>query len=382
MTTTKLTMRDILKKLPHPDKFSEYPCIECLTPNNKNSPKDVSISNNKLRFEFECDECQHVFTKTPKALSSDKSWCPYCCNASKLLCKNDKCMKCFNRSMVSHEKIIYLSPNNKTDPRTVFKGNKKKKDKDGNDTSKLFIFKCNVCFHEFSKSAHDMTTDKTWCPYCSDPPKLLCDDDKCDRCFNKSFASHANAKHWSDKNIDETTKIFIKPRQVFKSSHSCYYFKCDKCNREFRSRLDNVSCNQQWCRFCANQTEGILYDFLSLKFSVDYEVKYDWCKSSKRFHSFDFVIEDLNIIVELDGDQHFRQIRGWESQKKIFETDKFKEKCANDNKYSTIRLMQNDVYNNKYDWKKELLKNINILIKKKRGINIYMCKNDEYKHYN
>jgi len=38
--------------------------------------------------------------------------------------------------------------------------------------------------------------------------------------------------------------------------------------------------------------------------------------------------------------------------------DLYKMKCANDNEYSVIRILQKDVYYNKYNWLNELCKNI------------------------
>ena len=44
----------------------------------------------------------------------------------------------------------------------------------------------------------------------------------------------------------------------------------------------------------------------------------------------------------------------WKSPETQIANDKFKEKCANENGYSTIRILQEDVYTDKYDWKKVL----------------------------
>jgi hypothetical protein len=56
-------------------------------------------------------------------------------------------------------------------------------------------------------------------------------------------------------------------------------------------------------------------------------------------------------------------------------------KCANDNGYSVIRILQKDVYNNKYNWLNELCKNIETITNDNRVQNIYMCKKDEYKDF-
>ena len=78
-------------------------------------------------------------------------------------------------------------------------------------------------------------------PNCTKRSKL-CENDECQLCFEKSFASHTNAKFWSDKNI-------LQPRQVFKSTHIKYWFKC--CH-EFDAPLNHVNKNR-WCPYCSNK---------------------------------------------------------------------------------------------------------------------------------
>jgi hypothetical protein len=53
-------------------------------------------------------------------------------------------------------------------------------------------------------------------------------------------------------------------------------------------------------------------------------------------------------------------------------------KCANENNFSIIRILQNDVYNNKNDWFNILCKNIEKIIKEGIIQNIYMSHNNEY----
>ena len=53
----------------------------------------------------------------------------------------------------------------------------------------------------------------------------MCYEDDCNYCFDKSFASHVKSKYWSDKNK-------VKPREVFKSTDSKYFFDCNFCNEE------------------------------------------------------------------------------------------------------------------------------------------------------
>ena len=55
--------------------------------------------------------------------------------------------------------------------------------------------------------------------------------------------------------------------------------------------------------------------------------------------------------------------------------------CANENEFSIIRIIQEDIYKNKYDWLNELTNNIEKITQEKIVQNIYMCKNNEYKDF-
>ena len=126
-----------------------------------------------------------------------------------------------------------------------------------------------------------------------------------------------------------------------------------------------------------------LYDILNKKYNISTQYRVNWCKNiiTKKYFPFDFVINDHNIIIELDGKQHFIQVSNWLSPEEQQERDLYKMKCANDNGFSVIRILQLDVWNDRYDWHTELLHNINYIIENKIVQNIYMDKNDEYKYY-
>jgi len=89
-------------------------------------------------------------------------------------------------------------------------------------------------------------------------------------------------------------------------------------------------------------------------------------------------MEEPKIIIELDGKQHFEQVWNWKLPEEQYKNDKFKQECANKNGYSVIRLLQEDVLYDKYDWKTELINNIEKIKIDNIIQNIYMCKNNEY----
>jgi very-short-patch-repair endonuclease len=72
------------------------------------------------------------------------------------------------------------------------------------------------------------------------------------------------------------------------------------------------------------------------------------------------------------------QIWNWKTPEEQFKNDQYKEKCANENGYSVIRLLQEDVFYDRYDWLNELNQNIEKIKNEKIIQNIYMCKNNEY----
>lgn len=150
---------------------------------------------------------------------------------------------------------------------------------------------------------------------------------------------------------------------------------------DFEQRTDD-HLRGSGCPFCVNKTEFILYEYLQQLFNntITKQFKKVWCKNmiTNKYLPFDFCIDEYKIIIELDGAQHFRQVLNWSSPDTQFENDKYKQKCANDNGYCQIRLLQEDVFDNKYDWKTELINNIEKIKTDNIIQNIYMCKNNEY----
>jgi very-short-patch-repair endonuclease len=324
---------------------------------NNVKPRDIFVSTGK-KYWFNCDKCKHVFKcKISTITIINGSWCPYCVN--KQLCKNTDCKLCLNKSFLLHEKSKYLSIKNNINPRNIFINSADK-----------YWFDCVICKHSFDCKIYNITSGR-WCPYCSVPCKKLCDDIKCKFCFNKSFLSHNKSKYWSSKNN-------IEPRNVYLGSGKKYWFKCDDCFSEFETNLQSIvgGC---WCPNCKNKTEKKLYiALLNIYPNIKCQYKVEWCKN-KNCLPFDFCIDEHKIIIELDGRQHFEQVSNWISPEINHKTDKFKMKCANENFYSVIRILQEDIYYDKYDWLSKIIKNIEKIKNNKCVKNKYICYNNEYK---
>ena len=343
--------------IPFDKSFSSHEKSKFWSDKNIVRPRDVFKQSNK-KYWFECDKCTHTFSSQLANISSkNNQWCPYCANQK--LCENNDCNVCFNNSFSSHEKSKFWSDKNKVHPRHIFKS-----------TDKKYLFECDKCTHSFNSRLADISgKNNQWCPYCAN--RKLCENNDCNVCFNNSFSSHEKSKFWSDKNI-------VRPRDVFKQSNKNFWFECDKCAHEFSSSLNSISGKNSWCPYCVNKTEQKLYEYLVTIFpTIQRQFKQDWCK--KRNHlPFDFCIPELKIIIELDGPQHFQQISNWSSPEKTLENDNYKQTQANANQYSVVRMIQDDVLRDIYDWKNELLHVIELHKTNNTINNYYLCKKDEY----
>ena len=337
--------------------FASHEKAEYWSDKNLLKPREVFKATGD-KFWFNCNKCKHEFESRLDGINSG-SWCSYCAIPARNLCNKEDCIQCFKKSFASHEKAEYWSDKNHTKPRQISKSSGNK-----------YWFKCNNCLHEF-KSILSNINKGGWCGYCCVPTKLLCDNNTCVHCFNNSFASHKKSKFLSDKNN-------VDPRSIFKGSKSQkYLFECNICKKEFQSIINNSG-----CPYCVNKTEQKLYDNLQPIYNnLEQQYKAEWCKSdtTNKCYPFDFVLADQKIIIELDGLQHFEQVSNWDSPEKVQERDKYKMKQANDNGYSVIRILQEDVYYDTYKWLEELKENIEKLISENKVQNIFICKDNEYR---
>jgi very-short-patch-repair endonuclease len=55
-----------------------------------------------------------------------------------------------------------------------------------------------------------------------------------------------------------------------------------------------------------------------------------------------------------------------------------KSDCANQNGFSVIRLLQDDVSKDKFDWLNEIQTGVSKITNTQKAQNIFICKNNEY----
>ncbi len=112
-------------------------------------------------------------------------------------------------------------------------------------SSKKYIFECPTCSHKFDATPAHLSNGRG-CPFCAKNGKRLCADEGCERCFDRSFASHPKAKHWSAVNN-------VSPRQVFQNTAQKYFFDCPDCRHRFDQSLGNLVGHGHWCPYCSRK---------------------------------------------------------------------------------------------------------------------------------
>lgn len=332
--------------------------VSCWSSKNIKSPIQVCKGSSK-KYWFKCNKCPHEFDQAPVKMLNGNNWCPYCAN--KKLCDDDACDTCFNKSFASHEKAKYWSIKNSTSPRNIFQR-----------TGKKYWFDCPKCQHDFNTSPDNILgIRQCWCPYCGG--LKLCENEFCAQCWDNSFESHYRSLNWDfEKNAP------ITPRDVFRCG-ARYWFICDN-GHSFSALLGNITRLNSWCPHCTYKTQKKLYEWLQREYydiEIQTEISFDWSLYNFiRKCRFDFYIPSLNLLIELDGLQHFIQVHTWESPENVQKIDLFKMQQAKKNNKSLIRILQEDVWYDTINWR-------NILrgVIKKYDTPQIICIGDRYKDH-
>jgi hypothetical protein len=334
--------------IPFEKSFASSKREKCWHPTkNDKTPRDMALSSHKKCW-FTCDDfdCKHDFNTSLNSITNMGTWCPYCSNRK--LCENE-CKVCYEKSFASSKREKCWHPTkNEKGPRNFFLNSNKK-----------CWFTCDEpdCKHDFDTTLNNVTNLGSWCPYCSN--QKLCENE-CKVCYEKSFAFSERAECWN-YNMNEKG-----PRNFFLNSTKKIWFTCDNsdCKHDFNTVLYSITNMGSWCPLCVNKTEKKLFKFLQVRYpdKVKNQPKYEWCKNplTNRYLPFDFEVLG-SIIIELDGAQHFEQVSTWKSPEEQQERDIYKMDQAINNDKHVIRILQEDVFNDKNNWEEKLLHEIKLL---------------------
>jgi very-short-patch-repair endonuclease len=330
------------------------------TTNNKEDPLILTNGSHK-ECNFFCIICGHIYNKEISEIIRGYS-CPHC--SHKKLCTIYNCYSCFYNSFASTGYSKYWDYiKNKGNPRDYFK-----------NTHDKFYFICINCDHSLYKNLSDITSRDKGCVYCTN--QELCGILSCIFCLNKSLASHEDVRLYSSKNE-------LPAHQVAISSNMKCIFNCDFCPLETVRSVSDFTYGGCRCICSINKTETKLFTYLQDNYNVSRNVRINWSVNNKtgRQYEYDIVLNDYNIIIELDGRQHFEKVENWGDLDVLQDRDVDKMILAINNNFSLIRIFQPDVWNNINNWDTNLMKAINMLIN--NIPKILMINKELYsKHYN
>jgi very-short-patch-repair endonuclease len=324
----------------HPRSKHWHPTL-----NGSITPRQVAKSDNDS-YWFMCPGCPHPIKVSLNHITDyDTACCVYCSNRER--CSDLNCTFCLAHSFESHPRSTEWHPtrNGTATPRQV-----------ALNCNTKYWFLCGACRHESERSPNSVVSGN-WCPYCRNLAR--CDNESCQCCFNHSFASHCRAANWHP-----TRNGAVNPRQVAKADHDFYWFLCPDCGNELRISLDKVSIGR-WCRYCKMKTARKLLEWLRTVLpgaSIQPESTFNWCRNPKtnRNFRFDFYIASLNLIIELDGRQHWEQVSNWTGPEANQVTDLFKMMRAFEQGITVLRICQEDVMEDRYDWRSVLSSHLKV----------------------
>jgi hypothetical protein len=265
--------------------FDVSPYTQFLDPNNRKTHRQVFLGSSKY-YNFNC-QCGHIISKRPNDIRKNFS-CSYFSGLK--MCDDDECNHCFSNSFSSHPMSEFWSINNKKSHRKV---------RINSDEEVEFL--CPKSNHHFPSTPYRVKTGH-WCSYCSHT--RLCDNPLCEMWWQNSFASHPKAIFWAPDNRKT-------PREVFRSTSDKYDFICEACHRT-TPFLFTVT-QGFWCNKYKYKTQlKLLVHLITIYLEVEGQKTFDWCKNINHL-PFDFYIPQFNLLIELDGPQHFRQVQNWDT---------------------------------------------------------------------
>ena len=163
------------------------------------------------------------------------------------------------------------------------------------------------------------------CQRCNQRPKRTTQD----------FIEIANDLHNNKYNYDKVQYV----NAITKVIITC------KIHGDFLVTPHKVITEKSGCSLCINKTEGDVINFLKKIYGEDNilsQFKPLWCLNldTGKYFSFDICIPSLNLIIEIDGNQHFEQVGNWTSPDEVRRRDIIKSVKAINNGYSMIRILQ------------------------------------------
>lgn len=160
------------------------------------------------------------------------------------------------------------------------------------DNSTPILHKCKFCGYEWNVS-----------------PQYSLKIDCCPKC---SLKRESDKRKIPLKKINENLKKTERPLICleYTSRHKKSHFKCLKCNHDWWARSDSVISYNTGCPNCHSSSYEILISEWLKNHNIEFIREYTFknCRN-KNLLPFDFYIPKYNMLIEMQGIQHFKPVK-------------------------------------------------------------------------
>lgn len=311
------------------DKYWDYE-------KNEVSPWEISPNSHK-KIWIKCQEKEY---HDSYEISCDKFTSGIRCSLCSKKSGKVHSLDSFGQWLVDNELFHLWSDKNSVDPFTISKTYQKRK---------VWMLCSEKDYHN-DNGGYEIRSDHfingARCGYCrpsGKEPKIHMYD---------SFGYHNFDKvmSWHPDND-------ISPFRVPKYSNKKFKFICETCGHEWKSSLNNMTYSGNWCPNCSSSKgEKAISDCLRYNnIEYEYEKTFEYLIGIRGGKlSYDFYLPDFNLLIEYQGEQHERFVKGFHKTKKDFEIqlehDRRKREFAKDNGIDLLEIWHYD-----YDKIEEIL---------------------------
>ena len=274
-------------------------------------------TNAKKKLKFQClkEGCEEIFEANWNNISSiSKNYgCSFCSGHQVGL---SNCLATKNPELA---KEWHPTKNGSLTPYDVTCGNDKEVWWQCKDNPK----------HEWCVKISSRNVFKTYCPYCSG--HLPSED------YNLLVINPILCEEWDYEKNDKN------PDQFTPNSNKYVWWKCKDCGNEWESTINNR--NNHGCPECS-KSKGEkeckrIFDLWNLHYTP--QKTFDGLIGlGCGLLSYDFYLPEYNLLIEYQGKQHERYIKGFHKSKKDFERqkehDRRKKEYALKNRYNFLEI--------------------------------------------
>lgn len=376
---------------------------------------DILISteykNYRQKLQIKCHNCEDKYEQSYQMIQKG-FWCTETCKAENYL-NRDNSHNGIKKYTYEQVKEIVNKTNNTLCSKEYING-KTKLDIYCNECKTIYqmtfynfnVLKqgCQNCyiktrklpkdtFKEYVESRGDILLEE----YTDSRTKIKIQCGKCNIIYDITGNSYRNGSGCQPCGIDRTRLSYedVKNRIEYYgdkllsleyiNQNSSLQIQCGNCNQIFEKSLSSGGGYQPFCKFCnSTKLEKQMMTYLKNK-NIEFinQKMYKDCLSEKNCQfRFDFYLPSDNVIIEADGEQHFKPLRFRSKDyniqewfKIIQERDKIKTKYCIDNNIKIIRISYKEI-NDKNSFENTM----NNLMKRINNENYVFSNNELYKY--